>query len=185
MDQHGKRSGSVAAIATAGLLLAGGPALAYPYDAVGDDYPSDQAYAEVLSSTPVYRQVRVITPRQECYQQQVVYNDYGNSLAGTLLGGLVGGVVGHQIGRGSGNAIATGLGAVVGASVGNNIARANAGQQVGYQQRCTVVNDVHYEQRPDGYDVTYRYGGRIYRTRLPYDPGPRLLVNVNVAPAAY
>jgi len=156
--------------------------------AQADPYYASQAYAEVLSSTPIYREVRVDQPRQECYDQQVVYQEpryQGNEVAGTLLGGLVGGVVGHAFGRGSGNVLATAAGAVVGASVGNNIARANAGQQVGYQQRCTVVNDVHYEQRSDGYDVTYRYGGRIYRTRLPYDPGPRLLVNVNVAPAAY
>jgi uncharacterized protein YcfJ len=183
MDKRSKRIWQAASTA-AGVLFAGGAALAYPY--AGDAYgPPDQAYAEVLSSTPVYRQVRVVTPRQECYQQQVVYPDYGNSLAGTLLGGLVGGVVGHQIGRGSGNTIATGVGAVVGASVGNHLARASDAPEVGYQERCRTVEEVRYEQRPDGYDVTYRYGGRIYRTHLPYDPGPRLLVNVNVAPAAY
>ena len=30
-----------------------------------------------------------------------------------------------------------------------------------------------------GYDVTYRYDGRTYRTRTPYDPGERLRVRVD------
>jgi len=30
--------------------------------------------------------------------------------------------------------------------------------------------------------VTYRYHGHVYRTRLPYDPGSRLAVDVNVRP---
>ncbi|MDB5987341.1 MAG: hypothetical protein JWR16_2394, partial [Nevskia sp.] len=106
--------------------------------------------------------------------------------AGTLIGGIVGGVVGHQFGAGSGRVLATAGGAVVGASVGNNIARRDEGPpQVGYQQRCDTVNAFHDEQQIDGYDVTYRYGGRVYHSRLPYDPGPRLAVNVDVAPAAY
>ncbi len=150
-------------------------------------YYAPPEYGEVLQTQPIYRVVRVNVPQQQCYQQQVVYdNDRGNTLAGTLIGGLIGGVVGNQFGRGSGRVLATAGGAVVGASVGNNVGRANDGPpQVGYQQRCDTVNAFHDEQQIDGYDVTYRYGGRVYHTRLSYDPGPQIPVNVNVAPAAY
>lgn len=161
-------------------------ALADPYYQ-GYGPPPGQAYAEVLSSTPIYRQVSVAMPRQECYDQQVVYNDYRPNLGATLIGGLAGGLLGHSIGGGSGKAWATGIGAVVGAGVGNNIANANGGggERVGYQRQCNTVNDYQYQQQLDGYDVSYRYGGQVYRTHLPYDPGPQLLVRVNVAPASY
>ena len=41
-----------------------------------------------------------------------------------------------------------------------------------------------------GYDVTYRYRGRIARVKLPYDPGPTVRIGIEVAagsrgPAAY
>jgi uncharacterized protein YcfJ len=163
-------------------------ALADPY--YGNGYyppppPPGQAYAEVLNSTPVYQQVNVAIPRQQCYDQQVSYTDYRPTVGATLLGGLAGGLLGHSIGGGSGKAWATGIGAVVGAGIGNNIASANAPQQVGYQRQCQVVNDYQVQQQPAGYDVTYRYGGQVYRTHLPYDPGSQLLVRVNVAPAGY
>lgn len=187
----GKRSGKylVAAVAL-GLSTA---ALADPYYQGGYQQggyyapPPGQAYAQVLSSTPVYREVSVAVPRQECYDQQVVYNDYRPNVGATLLGGLAGGLIGHSFGRGSGNAWATGIGAVVGAGVGNNIANANGygGQRVGYQRQCSTVNDYQSQQQLDGYDVSYRYGGQVYRTHLNYDPGPQLLVRVHVAPAGY
>jgi len=177
------------AAAALGLSTA---ALADPYygGGYGPAYPPPpppgEAYAEVLSSTPVYQQVSVAVPRQECYDQQVAYNDYRPSLGGTLIGGLAGGLLGHSIGGGSGKAWATGIGAVLGAGVGNNIANANyGGQRVGYQRQCNTVNDYQTQQQLAGYDVTYRYGGQVYRTHLPYDPGNQLRVRVNVAPAGY
>ena len=168
----------------AGALAASTAALADPYG-YGYAPPPGQAYAQVLNSTPIYSQVNVAIPREQCYDQQVIYNDNRPSIGGTLLGGLAGGLVGHAFGRGSGNAWATGIGAVVGAGVGNNIARADDVQRVGYQRQCTTVSDYQVQQQLEGYDVTYNYAGQIYRTRLGYDPGPQLLVNVNVGPAGY
>ncbi len=149
---------------------------------------AQQTYAEVLSRTPVYRQVKINEPRQDCRDVQVVTQTQPNpgaGIVGTVLGGVVGAVVGHQFGGGSGRTVATAGGAVVGAVAGNSIANANnAPQQVVQDQtRCQTIVDSHYEQRPDGYDVTYRYGGQIYHTHLSYDPGSQLPVNVSVAPA--
>jgi len=185
--QVGRNLGKIFLVAA--VLGTSAAALADPYYDNGgyNGYapPPGQAYAQVLSSVPVYQQVNVAIPRQQCYDQQVVYRDNGAAFGGTLLGGLAGGLLGHSIGGGSGKAWATGIGAVVGAGIGNNIASANAPQQVGYQRQCQVVNDYQTQQQLAGYDVTYRYGGQVYRTHLAYDPGQQLLVRVNVAPAGY
>ena len=150
-------------------------------------------YAEVLSSRPIYRDVRVTVPREECWDERVVYDDGyrggDNSGVGAVLGAVVGGVVGNRFGQGSGRAVATAAGAVVGASAGASIGR-NSGRpsrepSYGYEERCRTVDDSRVEQRVDGYDVRYRYHGRIYDTRLPYDPGERLAVEVDVRPASY
>jgi uncharacterized protein YcfJ len=50
-------------------------------------------------------------------------------------------------------------------------------------QRCSVRYETEYEERIDGYRVTYQYNGRSYTTRLPYDPGEKMRVRVAVAPA--
>ena len=39
------------------------------------------------------------------------------------------------------------------------------------------------EQRIDGYDVVYKYKGQRYSTRMPYDPGRRIKVRVDIRPA--
>jgi uncharacterized protein YcfJ len=162
------------------------------------DYRDDSVdYADVLSTQPIYRDVRIAQPRQECRQEQVVYNQGGYVNArndegvGALLGAVVGGVVGNRFGHGGGRVATTAVGAVIGASAGASIGRNNGGggyyqqPEVGYQQVCQQVEDYGYQRQVDGYDVTYRYHGRDYRTRLPYDPGARLAVNVNVSPAGY
>lgn len=149
-----------------------------------------QAYARVLRTQPVYQTVRVDQPRQECWNAPVSYVDprYSNNVsAGGLIGAIAGGVIGNQFGGGAGKFAATALGAVVGANVGANAAAANTPYSVrnGYQQQCRVMNDTHYENRIAAYDVTYRYGGRDYVTRLPYDPGDHIAVDVDVQPRAY
>ena len=40
----------------------------------------------------------------------------------------------------------------------------------------------NWESRIVGYRVTYEYHGHLYTTVLPYDPGPRMPVQVSVAP---
>ena len=174
-----------------GLAAVASPALANHRYA--DDYDRTD-YAEVLSSRPIVHQVRVSEPHQECWDERVVYREpryYQPSIsAGTILGGVLGGVIGHQFGGGHGRDVATAVGAVIGASAGaQHDAYAYGGyreaqaERVGYEQRCRTTDNVRYEQRVDGYDVTYRYHGRVYDTRLPYDPGDRLAVDVNVRPA--
>ena len=128
-----------------------------------------------------------------------------SSGAGTILGAVIGGVIGHQFGHSSGGRDrGTAAGAIIGGLIGNDIERNGGGR--GYSdsnyrdsnyrraaydvervpvtrevQRCNVVNDYREEVR--GYDVRYRYGNREYSTRLAYDPGPTMPVNVEVRPS--
>jgi uncharacterized protein YcfJ len=47
-------------------------------------------------------------------------------------------------------------------------------------QRCRQVEEVR--EIISSWDVRYTYGGREFTTRLPFDPGRRLTVAVNVQP---
>ena len=95
-------------------------------------------------------------------------------------------VIGNPIGAGNGRDAATSGGAVTGAAIGDAIDRERAGIEVmpvtREVERCRTVNvddDVIA-----GYDVTYRYRDRDFTTRMAYDPGQRVRVNVDVQPTA-
>jgi uncharacterized protein YcfJ len=47
-------------------------------------------------------------------------------------------------------------------------------------QRCRTVDNGRMQLQ--GYEVRYVYDGREYTTQLPYDPGTRVRVNVDVRP---
>ncbi len=147
--------------------------------------PDDNAHfgwADVLRADPVQGIVRTNVPQQQCYDQQVVQRDPGNSAAGTVLGAVIGGVLGHTIGKGDGRVAATVGGAVVGGAVGNHVSD-HGGDYATNQTSCQTVNTVSDQRRIIGYDVEYRYRGEVYTSRLNYDPGERLRVRVQVQPA--
>ncbi|HLG53610.1 MAG TPA: hypothetical protein VI339_06865, partial [Steroidobacteraceae bacterium] len=49
-------------------------------------------------------------------------------------------------------------------------------------QRCETRYRDSWDERIDGYDVSYTYNGRRYMTRMPYDPGDRVRIRVDVTP---
>jgi uncharacterized protein YcfJ len=156
----------------------------------GVTYSSEYDYAPVRRVEPIVRQVRIDTPRRECWddvsyvESRPHISDPG--IAGrTLLGGLIGGVIGHQFGSGRGNDAATVAGTMIGAGVGYDSGARRSPRAVEERvvQRCSVTYEEQYEERIDGYRVTYQYHGREYTTRMPYDPGERIRVRVAVAPA--
>jgi uncharacterized protein YcfJ len=165
----------------AAALLASAPVLA-DYDREDDDRRYGRAeYAKVVRATPIYRQVRIDSPRQECREQRIVHRDPGYQDGGVLVGAILGGVAGHQFGKGRSNAAATAAGALIGASIAQNRHGALR-ERVSYEPVCTTYNEYRYEERVEGYDVAYKYHGRVYHTRMPYDPGSRIRVNVDVSP---
>ncbi|HYJ39593.1 MAG TPA: glycine zipper 2TM domain-containing protein [Steroidobacteraceae bacterium] len=152
-------------------------------------------YARVVDVQPLVTRVRVSTPQRECWDETRVDNrGYGNSplprsvAGGAVLGGIVGAVLGHQIGHGQGRDAATAVGAVVGAAVGSQQAQrraayASAPPQSYTVQRCETRYRDEWQERTDGYRVTYVYNGRRQVTELPYRPGDRIRVRVDVSPA--
>ena len=148
-------------------------------------------YAQVLSSEPVIRYVTVKTPVRECWDETEYYSVDPRPAGGagsTLIGALIGGVVGHQIGSGRGNEAATVAGTLVGAAIGNDIserryiASGGAIQQSRIVQRCETQIRERREERIDGYQVVYQYHGQKYATTMPYDPGRKLRIRVDVRP---
>jgi uncharacterized protein YcfJ len=173
-----------------GVLGVTGVALASPPPYSNSHYnraSSEYDYAPVTHVEPIVRQVRIETPRRECYDDVRTVESPAPQVAGqTLLGGIIGGVIGHQFGHSNHSRdFATVAGAAIGAGVGYTNATRNYGPQTREEvvQRCDVRYDHEYEERIDGYRVTYEYNGREYTTRMPYDPGERIKVRVAVAPA--
>ena len=143
-------------------------------------------YGKVLDVTPIYREVRVSTPRKECWDEpvRVTRRHRNDSAAGTLAGALIGGVLGHQIGKGRGNKAATALGTVIGAQMGHDANRRHDSYDsyTRYKEVCEVTEQVNYQEVIEGYRVTYRYKGKRFHTRMPYDPGDKIKLKISVEP---
>lgn len=141
-----------------------------------DEYRETQR-ARVVEVVPVTRLVRVAVERApEVVHTRVVRR--GNDGA-ALVGGVIGGIIGHNIGDGRGGA--TVAGAIIGAAVGQSLApdRRAYRETVAY----TPHQRTRYETRRVlvGYDVTYRFHGRLYTTRTQDRPHRFIRVDHRVA----
>ncbi len=142
--------------------------------------------ARVLSSQPLYETVRVNQPEERCWYEQVRHRgeSRSESYTPTIAGAIVGGVVGNQFGKGSGKDAMTVAGALLGGSVGNDLGKRPTRGYVTREQRCERVD--HYREHEElvGYDVKYKYQGKVFHTRTDRDPGKFIDVRVSVTPAA-
>ena len=148
-----------------------------------DNYHYD--YATVMQSKPVYRIVEMSRLQQQCKDEEVVYQQSrrkssGNSLVGGILGAAVGHALGHRSKHRTGATIA---GAIVGASIADDNPRVVT-QRRGIQNNCKMVPTRWEEERIIGYNVVYRYNGRTFETRLPFEPGDSLKIRVMIVPMA-
>ncbi len=164
---------------------------------------SVSAFAESFTDTAPVISVRPFIQRvpvnhQQCwnetrhvYEHTVTREDNGPMIGpGTVIGAVVGGVIGHQMGNSSGGRDrGTAAGAIVGGLVGNQVDRQNAPppQTVTEARPVTVQKCETVQEMRDvtaGYDVRYRWNGREFMTRMPYDPGRRVRVAVNIDPVS-
>lgn len=167
----------------------------YDYDRGDDDGYYGQArvvrrpveeftYARVVDVDPIVHRVVAASPQRECwYEDREVYQQRGidqRTATPTIVGAIIGGVIGHQFGSGYSRNVGTVAGAVLGASIGHDSAQRSGDTEVRSVQRCRVNDYPQYEQRVDGYRVTYIYRGREYTTVMPYDPGNRVQLRVGV-----
>jgi uncharacterized protein YcfJ len=166
----------------ASLLAVSGVAQAGHGRGDGDGFTTR---ARVVASTPVYESIN--EPRRECWTETVghetrSYRD-GNNTGGAVLGAIAGGLIGSTVGKGNGKVAAAAVGAATGAVVGDrwNDGGTRYESRPRQVEQCRVQDN--YRQVISGYDVRYRYGDREYSTRLPYDPGKWLTLNVSFSVA--
>ena len=143
-----------------------------------------EAVATVVSAVPINETVN--TPTQNCwteYPQQVQPAPPQHDYLGAIVGGVAGGLLGSRIGEGNGRVAGAAAGAGIGAIVGDRLDNRDSpsvGAAAVPVQKCQQVD--HLETRTTGYQVTYEYDGQRFLTRLPYNPGSQLRVNVAVTP---
>lgn len=142
--------------------------------------------AKVVATVPAYE--RVNEPRRECYTEYRTYEEQsyrnGNNTAGAIVGAVAGGLLGSTVGKGNGKVAAAAVGAATGAVIGdrwNDRDGTYTTTRTEPVETCRMVDN--FRDQVVGYDVTYRYNGRDYTTRLPYDPGEWLSLNVNFSVA--
>lgn len=156
---------------------------------------SRYVYGRVIKVQPVIRYVTVRVPVRECWDERRYRSHPSSAYPGTggstIVGAIIGGLIGNQFGSGGGRRATTVLGALIGGSLAQKAAikRAEsegrgAPQESYVVQRCTTSYDYREEERIDGYDVTYRYKGDTYLTRMPNDPGKRIRLRVRITPVA-
>ena len=89
---------------------------------------------------------------------------------------------GHRHGRDHSNRSLAAAGAVIGGVIGNQVSKKRHpdGYRRGYETRCEPRTGYRDEPRLLGYDVTYRYNGRLYETRMDHDPGHEVRVDWQV-----
>lgn len=144
-----------------------------------------EAIANVVGVAPITEQVN--RPTQQCWteSQQVTQTvPQEHNYLGAIIGGVAGGLLGSQVGRGNGRvagaAVGAGVGAVTGDVIGNRDRSDNVVTTTQPVQRCRQVDN--FQTVTTGYSVTYEYDGQRFSTRLPYNPGAQLRVNVAVTP---
>lgn len=142
--------------------------------------------ARVVSATPVFEQIN--EPRRECRTEYRTYEEKsaGNThnTVGAILGAVAGGLLGSTVGNGNGQVAAAAVGAATGAVIGDRWNASDSAQTATRTEPVEVCNMVdNYRQQIAGYDVTYRYNDRNFTTRLPYDPGEWLSLDVRFSVA--
>lgn len=137
-------------------------------------------------------------------------NGSSSNNGGAIVGGLIGGVIGNQLGRKAGRGArngATVAGAIIGSVIANEANSSDSGvtrhrrsQRTRTEpsrtrserivttrpvEKCRETTNTTYEQQLQAYDVTYEFRGKMFTTRMKRDPGSRIELQVNVAPARH
>lgn len=151
--------------------------VAVPLLLLGANAYAFEAVAKVLNVSPITETIS--RPTQKCWTETQETSKAPHDYGGAVLGTIIGGVLGSQVGKGTGRVAGAAVGAGVGAMVGDRAANGDTGATAPVQ-RCETDN--RYETRVTGYRVTYLYDNWKFTTRMPYDPGPQMRVNVAVTP---
>jgi uncharacterized protein YcfJ len=149
-------------------------------------------YAKVVDLQPVYESVLVPEDHRVCHDQVVQQRvaEY-RSPAPAIFGAIVGGVIGNQLSRGHGDrrhhrhkhnrTAATFAGAVIGGAVASEIqySKYPAKYYTENVQVCNTQTTWHNQEQVVAWDVSWKFRGRIYHSRMDEPPGDRIRVRVN------
>ena len=184
-----------------GAVLASAAVLAFSFGSQAFAGNVEYDYATVIDAEPIFKSIRVKSPRKHCWEEEVAYETdyygdkyyrYANQDANhhngtsTVLGGVIGAAIGNAVGhRKKNKQVGTVIGAVLGASIGNAVgSQRNRRSSVTYgtEERCEVIQETHMEERIVGYKVRYRYSNATYSTRTKVDPGDTIRVRISISP---
>jgi uncharacterized protein YcfJ len=170
---------------------------------------SEHEWAEVVDVQPISEIVQIPQDRQVCrevpVQRRVVAY---RSPAPVVFGAIVGGIIGSQISRGHGHhnkhgrkhgrhngrhghsghgnnrIVATVAGAAIGGAIAGGIQYHNypPTYYTSVSRVCSTETSWRSEKSIVGWDVSWRYRGQIYHSRMDEPPGDSIKVSVNVAP---
>lgn len=162
----------------AGFLLATSTAFA--------DRSVSYEYADVVESTPIVKNIRISTPREECWDEQVTHTRRDDNGVSTVVGAVVGGAIGNAVGHNKSNKrVGAVVGAVLGGTIGKAVANENRGtRHTGTQEVCRVITDYREEERIVGYHVRYRYNDVVYTTRTDEAPGETIKLRLAISPVS-
>lgn len=129
--------------------------------------------AKVIEFSPVYKYVRVSQPHFDCEPKVVSKISYRvNDKGAAVVGGIVGGFIGHAASNDKHKGLGTIMGAVIGSSLAHNIERHNRRNFHTQSQNCVLTNNTTRKERVlEGYHVTYRSHGKLYRRFMQNKPG--------------
>jgi uncharacterized protein YcfJ len=142
-------------------------------------------YAKVLDVTPVIEVVQVPRDERICQQEMVRRRvPEHRSPAPAIFGSILGGVIGSQFGGGSGKTAATIAGASIGGAVATHAQyrRYPLRYYDATQQVCRMERSWGSEERVVAWDVSWKYRGEVYQSRMHEPPGDRIPVRVSVSP---
>jgi len=158
-------------------------------------YDNDQYdYAKVLSAQPVFETVRLPQEHQVCREEPVRRRVAEHrSPAPAIFGAILGGVIGNQLSRGHGHghghgnsrAVATVAGATIGGVVASEIqySKYPVKYYTEHVQVCGTQTTWRHQERVVAWDVSWKYQGQVYHSRMAERPGDRIRVRVSVSPA--
>lgn len=153
-------------------------------------------FAKVVDVQPVIEVVQVPQEQQVCRQQAVQRRVAEHrSPAPAIFGAIIGGVIGNQLsrghrrGHGHGHGNNRAVGTVAGAAIGSAFA-----SEVQYSQYprkyytenaqlCRMETTWRSEERVVAWDVSWKYRGQVFHSRMDEPPGDRIRVKVSVVPA--
>jgi|GEM_PF-3043167 len=123
-----------------------------------DGQAGDVEYARVLSADPIYKTSEYSQSREECWNGQAPGSTQSHNDTDKLSGARAG----HDASQ---------------PNPGSYRLAAYHGERI-----CAAEADRASGEEVIAYRVRYRYQGHDYVTEMPYDPGSRLLADVDVQP---